>query len=324
MAQLVKLLDYISRYENDLSRYPTQFIRLKKSQWERMRFQWENGTDLSVLETEDEETGDIPEDRKWFSPILRLFNRKQEPEDEQLEEQEADAEEEFDFQPNLVQRPNDMAHMRKLYLDQLFHFQIKWASSTLLDKSRVDARFFRDTFLRELTLQLPDSYLLFYYPIVKVKKAPVELDIILLTPIECMCLTVVEKEDAAVFIGESDRFWLKKFGDQEAKLLNPTIGLNRMEKIITGLFAREGIDFPVRKYIVSRNGYIDYPGSPYDIRAIDRRSFPDWFNGLAQSTTPMKFNQFKAAQAILDIGQTTAMSRLLESFEQPEEQDEEE
>ena len=37
MAQLVKLLDYVSRYENDLSRYPTQYIRLKKYQWERMK-----------------------------------------------------------------------------------------------------------------------------------------------------------------------------------------------------------------------------------------------------------------------------------------------
>ncbi|QTD41375.1 nuclease-related domain-containing protein [Sporosarcina sp. Te-1] len=324
MAQLVKLIDYISRYENDLSRYPTQFIRLKKSQWERMKFQWENGTDLSVLQTDDERVEDIPEDRKWYSPILRMFNRKQEPEEEQVEEQESESEEEFDFQPNLVYRPNDMAHLRKLYLDQLFHFQIKWASSTLMEKSRVDPRFFRDTFLRELTLNLPDSYLLFYYPILKVKKAPVELDIILLTPIECMCLTILEKEDAAVFVGESDRFWLKKYGEQESKLLNPTIGLNRMERIITGLFAREEIEFPIRKYIISRNGYIDYPGSPYDIQTIDRRAYQEWFNRLSQSTTPMKFSQFNAAQAILDIGQTTAMSRLFESFENQEEPDGEE
>ena len=47
MAQLVKLLDYVSRYEHDLSRYPTQYIRLKRYQWERMKVQWENGVDLS-------------------------------------------------------------------------------------------------------------------------------------------------------------------------------------------------------------------------------------------------------------------------------------
>ena len=31
MAQLVKLQDYISRYQIDLARYPTQFVRLKKT-----------------------------------------------------------------------------------------------------------------------------------------------------------------------------------------------------------------------------------------------------------------------------------------------------
>lgn len=30
MAQLVKIQDYISRYQIDLARYPTQFVRLKK------------------------------------------------------------------------------------------------------------------------------------------------------------------------------------------------------------------------------------------------------------------------------------------------------
>ena len=46
MAQLVKLADYISRYENDLTRYPTQFIRLKRYQWKRIKNQWEHGVDL--------------------------------------------------------------------------------------------------------------------------------------------------------------------------------------------------------------------------------------------------------------------------------------
>ena len=55
MAQLVKMLDYISRYENDLSRYPTQYIRLKKYQWERMKTQWENGADLTEWQQEDAE-----------------------------------------------------------------------------------------------------------------------------------------------------------------------------------------------------------------------------------------------------------------------------
>ncbi|NLY79377.1 MAG: NERD domain-containing protein, partial [Lysinibacillus sp.] len=37
MAQLVKLQDYISRYEIDLTRYPTQYVRLKRTQWDKVK-----------------------------------------------------------------------------------------------------------------------------------------------------------------------------------------------------------------------------------------------------------------------------------------------
>lgn len=40
MAQLIKLQDYISRYEWDTYRYPAQYIRQKKEQWERFYSEW--------------------------------------------------------------------------------------------------------------------------------------------------------------------------------------------------------------------------------------------------------------------------------------------
>ena len=72
MAQLVKLLDYISRYENDFTRYPTQYIRLKKYQWERMKTQWENGADLSEWQQEIEEIRE-PEEEKMVFPSISVF-----------------------------------------------------------------------------------------------------------------------------------------------------------------------------------------------------------------------------------------------------------
>ncbi|MCM3712120.1 nuclease-related domain-containing protein [Sporosarcina luteola] len=315
MAQLVKLLDYVSRYENDLSRYPTQYIRLKNSQWKRMKTQWEHGADLSEWRHVPEEE-EQAEEGKWYSPLFRLFgNRKGRLEEVKPIEAEKDRQEDvevLDFNPNIIYHPKNVEQLRKLYLDQLFHFQLKWASSTMLERSNLDPGFMRDSLLRGFTQRLPDSYLLFYYPILKVKKAPVELDILLITPIECLCITVLEKEDAAAFIGEGDRFWTKKYGDEESKVLNPLIGLNRMEKIVSGIFSAQDIDFPIKKLIISRNGYIDYPGVPFDTTVIDRRMYEEWFASLQKSTVPMKFNQFKAAQSILDIGQTTAVSRLFE------------
>lgn len=309
MAQLVKLLDYISRYENDLTRYPTQFIRLKRSQWERMKIQWENGSEHSMWQQimEDEK----PEEKKRFSSFFRLFSpRKEEPDLEEVPEEDED---DFGLHRNIIYTPSTEVQLRKIYMDQLFQFQLKWASSTLIDKSRVDPKYTRDSLLRSFTQQLPDSFLLLYYPIIKLQKAPVELAVIIMTPVECMCITVLEKEDLAVYIGGSDRFWQKKSGDKETKLLNPLIALNRDEKIISKIFQEKAIDFPIRKYLVSRNGYIDFPNVAFDVEIIDKRSYDNWFSSLSRYSTPMKLNQFKAAQAILDVGQTTAISRFFES-----------
>ena len=325
MAQLVKLLDYVSRYENDLSRYPTQYIRLKNSQWKRMKTQWELGAALSDGRQIPEEPEEQVEEGKWYSPLFRIFgNKKEQPEEVESIETVQDREEEMDvldFNPNIIYHPDNEEQLRRLFVDQLFHFQLKWASSTMMEKSNLDASFIRDSLLRSLTQQLPDSYLLFYYPVLKVKKAPVELEILLITPVECLCITVLEDENAAAFIGSGDRFWTKKYGDQESKILNPLIGLNRMEKIVSGIFKAQEVDFPLKKLVISRNGYIDYPGMPYESSIIDRRTYEQWFTSLRKSNVPMKFMQFKAAQSILDVGQTTAMSRLFEEQIEQEQPD---
>ena len=321
MAQLVKLLDYVSRYQNDLSRYPTQYIRLKNSQWDRMKRQWEMEGDLSDWRQIPDEPEEQAEETKWFSSIFKLLKRTESTEVDEEEEVRIDEDETniFDFNPNIIYQPKSLEELRKLYLDQLFHFQLKWASSTMLEHSRMDANYIRDPLLRSFTQKLPDSFLLFYYPILKVKKAPVELDVILITPVDCLCIKVLEQEDVAAFIGNNERFWTKKLGDDETKVLNPLIGLNRMEKIVTGIISTQGIEFPVRKILVSRNGYIDYPGVPFDTKIIDRRTYDNWFSSLQKSVTPMKFNQFKAAQSILDNVQTTAVSRLFGEPIEPEE-----
>jgi len=134
-------------------------------------------------------------------------------------------------------------------------------------------------------------------------------------------MTVLEGENAAAFIGEGDRFWTKKYGDNESRVLNPMISLNRMEKIVSGIFSAQEIDFPIRKIVISRNGYIDYPGIPYDTDVVDRKTYEQWFNSIRNSNVPMKYNQFKAAQSILDMGQTTAVSRLFEEQNEQEQID---
>lgn len=315
LAQLVKLQDYISRYEIDLTRYPTQYVRLKRTQWDKVKHNWLNGETTVTWEHFEEE-----EERKRPSFFKRIFSKKQQDVEEEedvesvdvsheLMSEQPDEETTLIFEPNIVYKPETLEELKRMFLDQFFHFQLKWASSTLLEKSYIDPRFYRDGFLRTILQRLPDNYLIFYYPILKIKKAPVELDVIILTPTECLCITVIEQEDSAVYVADGERFWTKKFGERAEKVLNPIIQLDRMEKIVSLLFSNNDVQFPIRKILLSRNGYFDYPGVPYNIQLVDKREYPEWLQQLRYSPSPMKKGQIQAAQVILNNVQTTSFNR---------------
>lgn len=322
MAQLVKIQDYISRYQIDLARYPTQFVRLKKSQWDRIKRQWELGEDISEWQHIDNESeADNFEEKERFSFIKKIFTGRQKEAAEDVEDIEIsnelissedtipEEETTLTFEPKIVYAPQSIHELKRMFIDQFFHFQMKWASSTLREKSYVDPRFMRDSLLRTLLQTLPDNFLLFYYPILQIRKAPIELDVVLMSPTECICITVLEADNQAVYVGGSDRFWMKKVGTKDSKVLNPTINLARMESVLSQLFKEENIDMPIRKVVLTRNGYFDYPGSPYGIRFVDRRNYGEWMEHLRKASSPMKHMQIRAAQAILNTVQTTSFNR---------------
>lgn len=330
MAQLLKLQDYISRYQIDLARYPTQFIRLKQNHWDRVKYQWQTGGTIERWEHLEEEN---LQEQKKTSLIQKFFPFKKEKLEQPVEDienvtitndwsvdNEGIQEEDTTllFEPNLVYTPHTLEELKKMFIDQFFHFQMKWASSTLREKSYVDPKFMRDTLLRAMLQTLPDNYLVFYYPILRIKKAPIELDIIILTPTECLCITVLEQEDQAVFIANSERFWLKKVGKNEKKVLSPLIQLNRMEKVLEQLFIQNNIELPIRKILLTRNGYIDYPGTMYGISFIDKRKFPEWMEDLKRSVSPMKHMQIRGAGSILNTVQTTSFNRDIWNTEKKE------
>ncbi len=319
MAQLIKIQDYISRYQVDLTRYPTQFIRLKKGQWERVKQEWEQGGNVpnwEHIEDERQITTRFAGLKKFFpkrfqkdeseKEVIQTLDSSEERTDEAYIPDEETA---LHFEANILYHPQTLPELKKMYMDQFFHFQMKWASSTLREKSYVDPKFIRDQLLRVMLQTLPDNYLVFYYPIIKLKKAPVELDVVIMTPTECLCITVIENENQAVYIGNGDRFWIKKVGAEDKKVLNPMIQLDRMETIVKQIFAISNISMPIRKVLLSRNGYIDYPGSVYNVQFVDKRKFPEWIESIRKSYSPMKHMQIRAAQAILNFAQTTSFNR---------------
>ncbi|KIL43900.1 NERD domain-containing protein [Jeotgalibacillus soli] len=314
MAQLIKLQDYVSRYEKDMVRYPSQFVRLKKQQWEKIKKQWDEGSVFMNTDEVQHFKEEIEGKEGLFTRFRKILTRDHAREEQEVDfegDQEMSLEEpQFDFEPQVYYRPETLDELKHMYLDQLYQFQLKWASSTLTEKSYVDSKFLREETLRYLLQRFPDTYLVLYEPIVKLKKAPIELEILLLTPTHIWCLMFLEESDQAAYIGSMDRFWTVKSGEQEKRILNPSISLDRMESILKQIFQQDEVDFPIKKALISRDGYIDFPDYPYGLTLLDRKSYPEWFMQQRSSRSPLKHMQIKAAKAILSRTQTTSVSQM--------------
>lgn len=166
MGQLLKMQDFVSRYETDLIRYTNQFIRLKKQQWEKFRENWENGPE------EEEEAPAQEESRQVLSRMKHWLKRKDTAE---IEEPDAPVFHappgELDFAPQLAFLPETEDQLKKLFLDQLFRFQLKWASSTLLQQSEIPAVLYFDPDLKYFLQRFPDTFLLMYRPVFFIQKS---------------------------------------------------------------------------------------------------------------------------------------------------------
>lgn len=301
MAQLIKLYDYISRYQIDAYRYPSQFIRLKRQQWDKVSKAWENNMFHTVMKVSEIPVDQEEEKQTFLQKVKNRFSK----DEVEIEKQEikplvneaALDDEELQFQFTTI--PKTVDDLKHLFLDYIFRFQIRWASSTIREKSSVDKTIYRDKLLPYFMKRLPDQFLLLYRPIFKLKNAPVELEIILIGTSEIYCLSFVEQLDEAIFTGSKEKFWSVRKGENEKKFLNPLISLNRTGTVVTKLLSSQDVDLPVKKLIISRNGYIDYPFAPYDITILDKRTYENWFQRLRQSSAPLKHSQLKAAQVLL-------------------------
>lgn len=320
MSQLIKLQDYISRYERDIYHYSGQYIRLKKQQWGKVKAAWEDGTletFQSLNQAGPNHNGDLAwleEDKKSVVDRFKnLFRKKgSNPAGEEAESAGEKGQEEDDqLHEALVftTMPNSLEDLKLLFLENLFDIQLKWASSTLLGESRVDRKFYYDRTLKYFLQRFPDTYLVMYRPVFLLKKAPVEVDIIMISPVATFCITILEGRNDSVFLGSKERFWTERTPDLDRKILNPLISLNRMGKIVSVIYRNHGIEMPVRKVLLNSNGYFDYPFPPTDIELIEKRNYETWFTGLRSLTSPLKSVQLKAGQTLLSYSQTMYSSR---------------
>ncbi|WP_153127383.1 NERD domain-containing protein [Peribacillus tepidiphilus] len=316
MGQLIKLQDYISRYELDIYHYPTQYVRLKKQQWNKWKNAYYDGTLESHFQYDKNELPDWHENEEkttLFNRFKKFFKRndKETMDHEYVQDFPQHDEEGIDLDVRIPLLPSNIEELKKSFLNQLFRFQLKWASSTLREKSFVDQKYYWDEKLRFFLQRFPDTFLILYHPVFLLKNAPVEVEVIVLSPTDAWCISFLEAEEDAAFIGSNEKFWIRRHHKHsEKKFLSPLISLNRMEKIVSKLFSLYEVSLPVKKVILCRNGYIDYPTQPFDVQILDKRSFPGWFERMRKLSFPLKHQQLKGAEVLLDYCQTTSVKRL--------------
>ncbi len=316
MGQLIKLQDYVSRYEQDIYHYSSQFVRLKKQQWTKLNKAYEEGdiTDW-LIGAENDEISQYQDDsvkkRTLSETFKRIFTKGKQDELLHVYEEQTVPKTEQELGRFLKFIPRTETDLKQQFLDRIFNFQLKWASSTLREKSVVNVNYVYDQKLRYFLQRFPDNCLILYKPVFQLKNAPVELDILLMTPTEIWCLTFLEAEEDAVFLADRGRFWTRRHHNRaDKKVLNPYISIDRMERIIAKILESKEIDMPIRKGIICRNGYIDDVNAIHTETIIDKRSYARWFDGIRNNQSPIKNQQLKSGQALLDYCSTAYNIRM--------------
>lgn len=310
MAQLIKLQDYITRYEVDIYRYPNQYIRLKKQQWNTFEAMLKNPVDATIPEVEQLEEEKAGKESK-LSSLFKSFKRKEDDVEDlyirKVSPVVPDMEEEWKLPE--IRGKKSPEERKQQFLDSILPLQLKWASSTIREMSHLQKNYRRETLLKYFLQRFPDTFFVMYKPIFLVKQAPVELEIIIITPNEIFAVYYMDEQDESVILGNNDRFWSIREKENERKIVNPTISLNRMGAIIKNILPQYEISLPVTKLLLHPKGYIDIFDGPTDVQVIDKRTYDKWFGKMRENRLPLKHSQLKAAGALLSHCQSTYIDR---------------
>ncbi|KPB05350.1 hypothetical protein [Bacillus sp. CHD6a] len=310
MAQLIKLQDYITRYEADIYRYPNQFIRLKKQQWKTYQEMLKNPVDIKssspIAQTEEITSS---KDGRLISLMKSFRKKQQEQELFTVNNLNVNDEQEEEWELPRVTGSKSPEERKQQFLDSILPLQLKWASSTIREMSYLQKNYKREWLLKYFLQRFPDTFFVMYKPIFLVKHAPVELEVIIITPNEIMALYYMEEQEESVILGNNDRFWSIREREKERKIVNPTIGLNRMGSIIKNILQIYDVSLPVTKLLLHPKGYIDITDGPADVQVVDKRSYTKWFEKMRANKLPLKHSQLKAAGALLSHCQSTYIDR---------------
>ncbi|MCA1009982.1 NERD domain-containing protein [Halobacillus halophilus] len=293
MGQLIKLLDYISRYETDIFQYSRQFIELKKENWNKTKRAFEQGR----LEKKEEK--EIEPEKKPQLGWRRLLSRlkgNEKHEKELLIKNET---------PPL----ETIQEVKQNFLNELISFQLQWASTTVQEKSFLDRTYQKDEKLKFFLQRFPDTYFIMYHPVVKVRKATMESEVILIGPLGIEIITYLELPGSENILPSSDHSWHALNKEGSYKVMNPLLSLKRTETFVKSVLKTYEIEFPLRKVVLAPDLTFHSFQEPYDTDFVDKQRYEEWMYNKRSITSPLKHKQLKTAEALLKHCQTTSFKR---------------
>ncbi len=286
MAQLVKIFDCISRYEWNPYRYPSQFIRLKKENWQNLYDLWQQ----APQQTEEKplEKGKLQRLLNW-SKFLKKEEHVQSNDSSfhQLSELE----------------------LRTYFLEQLFPVQMKWATSTVSDVSFIDQTAYEDETLAYFLHRFPDIYFVMYYPLFQINDTPFDGEIILIGPLGIEIIYVLEEDEGAMIYANDERTWTIEKANEQMSILSPVLSLKRNEHIIKRILHARGVDLPVQKTILARHNVIVVNREPYNVQLIGMHEYEKWFNAKRSIQSTLKHAQLQALESLFVYTVSTSVRR---------------
>ncbi|WP_252313588.1 hypothetical protein [Sinobaca sp. H24] len=137
-----------------------------------------------------------------------------------------------------------------------------------------------------------------FRPVFHIKSAPVELDIIVITPTEIICMFLLEGKMNSVFDTSTGRFWNEYAEGTITKTLNPAIPMQRMTSMAATIMEADGIELPIKKEIIAPGSIIDRKGYAGAAELIDKQTLPAWLEAKKRNPSPVKRAQIQAAEAL--------------------------
>ncbi|HLR54929.1 MAG TPA: NERD domain-containing protein [Pseudogracilibacillus sp.] len=295
MAQLLKSLDYISRYESNPFHYSSEFIRLKQENWAKLLNECESqrlaffskNTGVSA-----ETLGKIQEEHATFYPF-----KKHQANKAVLSRHNKEGE---------IKSKTDLMHY---FLNQICLLHIKRASSILIHTSLITGSLNEESDLIKLLQRFPDIYFIMYLPIFYIKNALVEANILLISLLSIEIIEFVNYSKAASVFIERNRFWtVEQLGKRE-KIISLVISLHQTEQIVQNILRHDCIEFPIKKTVVAKECRFYISKDPYQVQLIDRPSYYNWFQAKRKFQSPFKNTQLNGMNALLKHSQTSAVKR---------------